>query len=136
MDHGYISLNWVDSDDGIAFEVHQVAQPSSRNSGHRGVKAVGRETTRHQDFPADRHLLDVQSSPGLKYKNMPDGLGANAVPFGKMVGTRFSQDPYGILESRTAPHFSSCESVCLLNLFQDASFWRVHSMFEDKLGTR
>ena len=49
MNHGYISLNWVDSDDGIAFDVHQVVQPPSRNSGHSSVWAVGRETTRHQD---------------------------------------------------------------------------------------
>ena len=130
---GYISLNWVDSDKGIAFEVHQVAQPPSRNSGHRGVWAVGRETTRHQDFPADCQLLDVQSSPGLKFKHMPDGLDVNAVRFGEMVGTHFSQDPYDVLESRTAPRFRTCESVLLLNLFQDASFARVHSMFEDKL---
>ena len=133
MNHGYISLNWVDSDEGIAFEVHQVVQPPSRNSGHRGVWAVGRETTRYQDFPADCQLLDVQSSPGLKFKHMPDGLDANAVRFGEMVGTHFSQDPYDVLESWTAPRFRTCESVLLLNLFQDASFARVHSIFEDKL---
>ena len=63
-------MNWVDSDKGIAAEVHQVAQPPSRNSGHRGVWAVGRETARHQDFPADCQLLDVQSSPGLKFKHI------------------------------------------------------------------
>ena len=101
-------------------------QPCSRNPGHRGVWAVRCDTTRHQDFPAGRQLLDVQSSPGLKYKHMPDGLDANAVRFGEMVGTHFSKDPYDVLESRTAPRFHSCESVCLLNLFQDASFSRVH----------
>ena len=53
--------------------------------------------------------------------------------FGEMVGTHFSQDPCYMLESRTAPRFRSCESILLLNLFQDASFSRVHSMFEDKL---
>ena len=87
----------------------------------------------HQDFPADCQLLDVQSSPGLKFKHMPDGLDVNAVRFGEMVGTHFPQDPYDSLESRTAPRFRTCESVLLLNLFQDASFARVHSMFEDKL---
>ena len=65
---------------------------------------------------------------------MPDGLDAkNVVRFGEIVGSRFSQDPYDILESRTAPRFRTCESVCLLNLFQDAGFSRVHSIFEGKL---
>ena len=41
MNHGYIRLNWVDSDKGIAFEVHQVVQPPSHQAATPATEVCG-----------------------------------------------------------------------------------------------